>query len=287
MNWFDIQNPADAELDRLAALYKIHPLHIEDCRHRNQSAKVEEDGGYVFVVLKTFELKADGSIDISDLDLILGADFLISVQEHCDHTREILSRIHRSAEQLPLHQIFYRIADAIVDTYTPMMDHFSDLLDNIGEKVIESPDPQVLAKIFAARRELIEVRRVLSNMRDVAGHLTSSGNPLFPRELWPFLRDIYDHISRDLDMVEIQRDILTGSMDIYLSSVANRTNQVMKVLTVLSTIALPAILVSSFFGMNLHGLPWSEYPQGTLYALLLTGGLTAVLLALLKYFKWF
>ena len=114
---------------------------------------------------------------------------------------------------------------------------------------------------------MIELRRVLGNMRDVASHLQRLETELIQRDLWPFLRDVYDHLARNLDMVEMQRDLLTGAMDIYLSSVANRTNQVMKVLTVLGTIALPAVVISGFYGMNTKGLPGIDSPYGADIAL--------------------
>src|SRR5258705_102354 len=99
-------------------------------------------------------------------------------------------------------------------------------------------------------------------MRDVASHLQRLETKMIASGLWPFLRDVYDHLARNMDMVEMQRDLLTGALDVYLSSVANRTNQVMKVLTVLGTIALPSIVISGFYGMNLKGLPWIDSPYG-------------------------
>src|SRR3954462_2984052 len=126
--------------------------------------------------------------------------------------------------------------------------------------------PATLQRIFETKRSLIELRRVLSNTRDVAGHLQRLETALIQRDMWPFLRDVYDHLARDLDMVEMQRDLLTGAMDIYLSSVANRTNEVMKVLTILGTIALPVVVISGFFGMNTKGLPFVDSPYGTIIA---------------------
>ena len=110
---------------------------------------------------------------------------------------------------------------------------------------------------------------------------------MIQHDLLPFLRDVYDHLARNMDMVEMQRDLLAGAMDVYLSSVANRTNQVMKVLTVLGTIALPAIVISGIFGMNTKGLPWINSEYGTEYALALMVGATVGLLILLKKFDWF
>lgn len=287
MEWHDIQDPASPELDRLAEQHKLHPLHIEDCRHRNQNAKVEETDHYLFVVLKTVDVQPDESIEIGDLDLFLGKDFLITVQEGvCASARLLLDNLRRSHNQEPPHQLLYRIIDGIVDSYLPVLDHFSESIDTLSGEVLESPTPDVLARIFAYRRNLVQLRRVLSNMRDAANHLVGSDHALLPREIWPFLRDVYDHLARNLDTVDVQRELLTSSMDIYLSSVANRTNLVMKVLTVLSTIALPALLVSSFFGMNLKGLPWADNPNGTIYSGMLMAAMTVILMGILKIFRW-
>src|SRR5206468_11645592 len=135
-----------------------------------------------------------------------------------------------------------------------------------------------LARIFETKRNLIMLRRVLVNTRDLATHLQRTESELIHRDLWPFLRDVYDHVARNLDLVEMQRDLLTGTLDIYLSSVANRTNQVMKVLTVMGTIALPSIVISGLYGMNTKGLPWINSPYGSQIALGLMAASTAGLL---------
>ncbi len=288
MEWHDIQSPADPELDRLAELYQLHPLHIEDCRHRDQSAKVEEHPSYLFAVLKVVQLRPDGTLDQSDLDLFLGKDYLITVQE-AEHrlVREILDRIKLAANQTRPDQVFYRILDAVVDSYLPIIDQYSDTIDELEEQVLQAPAPDALAKIFSTKRLLIQTRRILSNTRDITGHLQRTESDLVARDLLPFLRDVYDHLARNLDLVEMQRDLLTGSLDIYLSSVANRTNQVMKVLTVLGTIALPSLVVSGFFGMNVPTLPWLHSPHGVWIVFSLMVATTAALLALLKLLKWF
>jgi magnesium transporter len=194
---------------------------------------------------------------------------------------------HATAGQSRSDQLFYKVMDGTVDAYAPALDWFNEAIDNIEDTVLEKPSPATLQRIFAAKRGLIELRRVLSNMRDVAGHLQRLETELIQHDLWPFLRDVYDHLARDLDMVEMQRDLLTGAMDIYLSSVANRTNQVMKVLTVLGTIALPAIVISGFYGMNTKGLPGIDSPHGAEIAAGLMVVATVGLLIMLKKFDWF
>jgi magnesium transporter len=287
MEWHSIKSPDDPELDRLAERYQLHPLHIEDCRHRDQRAKVEESNSYVFVVLKVVRLMPDETLEASDLDIFLGKDFLISVQE-ANHPilQEIICRVEAS-RLVRADVAFYRILDAVVDSYLPVMDQFSESIDELEDTVLNTPSPDALARILQNKRRLIQTRRVLGNMRDVTGHVQKTECPLIASDLLPFLRDVYDHLARNLDLIEMQRDLLTGSLDIYLSSVANRTNQVMKVLTVLGTIALPSIVISGFFGMNLHGLPWFGSDHGTLIAAGLMLASTVALLILLRILRWF
>lgn len=288
MIWHDVRDPNGPELDALAKQYNLHPLHVEDCRHRNQTAKVEDGSGYLFVVAKPLQINGAGELDITDLDIFLGRDFLITVQEgECISLRTHLDKLHNTADQPRPDQLFYKIIDATVDAYAPVLDWFNEAIDVIEDAVLEKPSPATVERIFRLKRGLIELRRVLTNVRDVASHLQRMDTELIQRDLWPFLRDVYDHVARDVEMVEMHRDLLAGAMDIYLSSVANRTNQVMKVLTVLGTIALPAIVISGFFGMNTKDLPWINSAYGTEIASGLMITTTVGLLILLKKFDWF
>jgi magnesium transporter len=286
MEWHDVRDPHGAELDRLAERYKLHALHVEDCRHGGQNAKIEEQEHYLFVVLKPVQVNAEGALEFSDLDLFLGRDFLITVQEgDCPTARQAIEHV-RAIGGLRPDQLFYRVADVIIDSYLPVLDQQDDLCDALQDEVLENPSPAALERIFSAKRNLIQLRRVLANTRDVMGHLQRMRSDLIGADLWPFLRDVYDHVARGLDTVEVQRDILSGALEIYLSSVSHRTNQVMKVLTVLGTIAIPALLVTSFYGMNLSGLPWSGSPHGGLIAGGIMFALTTVLLGLLRMLRW-
>ena len=288
MTWHDLRNANDPELDVLAERYHLHPLHIEDCRHRNQRAKVEEGTDYIFVVLKPVHINAAGELEITDFDVFLGRDYVITVEEgECPSLRTNLDQVRASADRLRPDQLLHRIMDATVDAYAPVTEWFNEAIDTIEDKVLEKPSPTTLQRIFELKRGLIELRRVLTNMRDVAGHLQRLESDLIQRDLWPFLRDVYDHVARDVELVEMHRDLLAGAMDIYLSSVANRTNQVMKVLTVLGTIALPSIVISGFYGMNTKDLPWIEYPHATVIAASLMVVTTVGLLLVLKKFDWF
>jgi magnesium transporter len=286
VEWHNI-DADDPELDRLAERYHLHPLHIEDCRHRHQIAKIEEGDGYLFTVMKSIRLDEGGEIQTADLDIFLGSDFLITVfEDEYPETRDLVTQVCKASPNGRPDQTYYRIVDKMVDSYLPVLDHYDDAIDDLEDEALESPKPETLATIFGAKRALILLRRVLVNTRDVAGHLQRTESPLINRDMWPFLRDVYDHVARNLDTVEVLRDVLSGTLDVYLSSVANRTNQVMKVLTVMGTIVLPALVISSIYGMNVKGLPAAESPYGIAIVFAAMAGSTALLLFLLKRFRW-
>jgi magnesium transporter len=173
-----------------------------------------------------------------------------------------------------------------VDSYLPVLDRFDEVIDQLEDEALEDPTPECLARIFDIKRSLIVLRRVLANTRDVAGHIQRTENRLIRRDLWPFWRDVYDHVARNVDTVEMLRDLLSGTLDVYLSTVANRTNQVMKVLTILGTIALPVLMISGIYGMNVQGLPFADSSHGLLILGAIMSGSTAGLLILLRFLRW-
>jgi magnesium transporter len=286
MEWHEIADPADAELDRLAARYNLHALHIEDCRHRDQRAKVENGDGYLFVVLKPVSYVND-ALETGDVDVFIGPGWVITVQEtaNLEVTRLIQQTKAAGRPQSP-DQVLYRLADMIVDAYTPALDAFDERLDELEEAVLRNPTPECLAQILSLKREMIDMRRVMANMRDVANHLQRAEGGLIRPEMQPFYRDVYDHLARNLDLIEGQRDLTTGALDVYLSSIANRTNQVMKVLSLVGTVTLPVLLISSIYGMNIQGLPWADLKGSLPRILAVMALLTTALLAYLKLRRW-
>ncbi|HXS76790.1 MAG TPA: magnesium/cobalt transporter CorA [Terracidiphilus sp.] len=284
INWFDVADPASPELDELARRFELHELQIEDCRHRPQRPKTEEHDHYIFTVLKHIHDAAE--LDFDDIDLFLGPDFLISVRNADAVVIESVRARAREEKTDRLDRLFYMIVDQIVDGYQPVLDKLADEISEIEDVVLEQPDPETLARIFALKRKLIEFRRVAAGMREVVNALMRREKGLLGDDLDPYFRDVYDHIIRTVDMIETYRDLLSGALDIYLSAVANRTNEVMKVLTIWGTVALPLVIITGFFGMNLK-LPWANNPHGTDYAVALMAVSTISILVYFKRKRWF
>lgn len=289
MPWYELDSATDPRLDELAKQYNLHPLHIEDCRSDNESVKVDTAPHYTFAVFKPVHLEGDPGLPaFATIDLFAGKDFFITIADpKCPSTAEALARARRDGSDDNPGKLLYLILDTIVDLYFPAIDHFDDRIDDLDDVVIGSPSPEVLQSVFGLKRELIDLRRVLVNTRDASLHLQRDPGSIIDAEHQPYVRDIYDHVTRLLDSVETQRDLLNNTLDIYLSSVANRTNEVMKVLTVLGTIALPVIAISGIYGMNLKGLPFEASPNGSLYVGGITILCTVLLLAMLRKMKWF
>jgi magnesium transporter len=285
LNWFDVPDPNSCDLDELARRFHLHELQIEDCRHRPQRAKVDEYGTYMFAVLKQLVPNTQEPV-FDDFDVFLGSDFLITVHQGDCAFLEKLCRWVQENHVARLDRVLYEITDLIVDDYLAFLDDSSENISKVESLVLERPEPPVLREIFQLKRRLIDFRRNASGMRDVMNAIIRREGGLTGDDLDPYFRDVYDHLVRAVDLVEAQRDLLTGSLDIYLSAVANRTNEVMKVLTIYGTLALPLVVITGFFGMNLH-LPWSNNPDGVWYASAL---MVISIVGVLWYFRrkrWF
>ncbi|MBZ5516117.1 MAG: magnesium transporter CorA family protein [Acidobacteriia bacterium] len=322
VRWYHLADPSSPALDELAAHFGIHPLQVEDCRHRRQTARLEEHEGYTFVVIKVLggsrgdkrpapeanSQTGEGHdattitgkpgyalprLNFEDFDIFLGPDYILTVDEgECSLVPTVKPRI---AAERPLQtpdSIAYALIDAAVDQYLPALDRMGNFTNQLEDRVIRNPAPATLRDIFRLKRSLLEFRRVAAGMREAVNGLIRryDSSPSTARQgdggLRIYYRDVYDHIVRVIDFVETYRDLLTGSLDIYLSAVANRTNEVMKILTIWGTIALPLLILTSFYGMNIK-LPWQEHPD-VLGIIIAAMGASAV--AIFYYFRrkhWF
>jgi magnesium transporter len=286
VTWYALDDPNDPKLDELAGQFHLHPLHIEDTRSDNERLKAEASDDYLFLILKYIHAVQDGDITFESIFLFAGRDFLISVRRPNCEGMEILQRALKAGPEEKPSKLLYLILDSVVDSYFVSIDHSDDRIDELQDSVLDNPSPEILENLFDQKRKLIELRRVLVNLRDACMSLQRESNSILSPELYPFFRDVYDHSLRLLDMVETLRDLLNNTFDVYLSSVANRTNQVMKVLTVLSTVALPALVISGIYGMNLKGLPFLESDHGTEIVVAAMGVSTGLVLWMLKRYGW-
>jgi magnesium transporter len=259
--WVDLQGQDDAQLEILRDRFNFHPLAIEDCSHFDQRPKSEEYGEYIFVVTHAI---CSGGEEASDLDVhelhsFLGPRYLVTV--HAEPMVELEEIWKRVAGDAPLLRrgadfVYYLVADSIVDGNFPILDKISDGLEEIETSVLERTNRHDLTHIFKLKRALVTMRKALSPQRDVFGLLTKRGGSDNVSERTAlYFRDVYDHLVRITESIETNRDLLGNALDAYLSMVSQRTNEIMKGLTLMSAIFLPLAFVVGFFGQNFDDLP--------------------------------
>ncbi|MEE8200354.1 MAG: magnesium/cobalt transporter CorA [Candidatus Acidoferrales bacterium] len=264
LRWYHVEEPDSPVLDRLAEEFGFHELEIEDCRHLRHTAKLEEYENHVFVIANTLHFLAETTgVWFGELDFFLGQDFLVTV--HTGPTRsvkQVLSRVKSVSKMQRPDRVLHALLDNMVDRYLPVLDQMGERIDQIEDEIQESPTQKTLEEIFALRRGLSEFRRTVGSMREMVNFLMRLRPPYFRADMAAYWRDLYDHIIRALTMIETYRDLLASVLEIYLTATANRTNEIMKVLTIWATIVLPLVVITGYFGMNFAHLPLMEWAYG-------------------------
>jgi len=283
--WLDMENPSAEELSLLDTVFHFHPLAIEDATHRAQRPKLENytqvadvcQQGYYYMVIHGPDLETfKQHLQTKELDSFFSERYLVTVHEkRMKSVEEVRDRAQMDAGSMlerGIDWILYLVLDHLVDTYIPILDNLEEELDGIEEAALNRPTPDVLGRIAAKKRELLDFRRNIGPQREVIAQLTRGEVPFIHENVRIYFRDVQDHLIRTVETVELYRDLIMGARDIYLSSVSNHLNQIMKTLTIISVIAMPVMVVTSFFGMNFESMPAIHSPKG----FWITMGLTAV-----------
>jgi magnesium transporter len=284
--WLDLGDPMSPELDTLAARYGFHELAVEDCRHHIQLAKLDYYDGYSFIIINsTHYTEKPCEVRIREIDAFLGTDYILTVHEGPSQSiEEIQKRLASTAKRFTRpDQVLHAIIDIVVDRYLPTLDHVGDTIDEVEDALLIHPDATLLQTIFELKRGLLQFRRAVSSQRELLNMLIRDDTSFVHEDMRIYFRDVYDHVVRAMDLVETYRDLLTGGLDIYLTQMANRTNEIVKALTILATIMLPLTLVTGYFGMNFEYIPILKHPHGIWYA---TGFMLIITLSMLGFFKY-
>jgi magnesium transporter len=282
--WFHVDEPKSAVLDALAAEFKLHELAIEDCRNMRQRAKLEEFEGHLFLIINTLHFEPEKcDCWFGELNAFVGKDFVITVYDGPSRTINTV-RPKFAADPKLAHpgRLLMTLLDVAVDRYLPVLDTIENSIEKLEEAAYERPSPKLLSEIFSLKRALIDFRRVASLMREVVNQILYRTEPYFQSQQ-AYFRNVYDHVVRALDFAETYRDILTGVLDVHLTATANRTNETMKVLTIIATLGTPFLLVTGFYGMNFDkNMPLLSSPYGVAIA---TGVMVATGVTMLWFFK--
>ncbi|MDP3235168.1 MAG: magnesium/cobalt transporter CorA [Myxococcales bacterium] len=254
--WIDVLEPDEATMLRLGERFGLHKLAIEDCMHLDQRPKLEEYPGHLFIVLQGFTC-ADHTLTevvMHEVHFFLGPDWLITVHASAHHAIELVhKRLDADAAQTlgrGVDFVAYLLADAQVDLIFPVMDAFTNALDDLEDQIFEAPSKKLMQRIFELKRTLVTVRKVMSPQRDVVGLLSRRGITGVSEKTTLYFRDVYDHLVRIYEQIDTNRDLLGNAMDAWLSVMANRTNDITKQLTILASIFLPLSFIAGFFGQN-------------------------------------
>ena len=251
--WLDIQAPGEDDLKILEKVFGFHHLTIEDIQHQDQRPKLEEYAGYTFIVIFTAKLAPDGEIQFQEHHMFVSKDYLVTVH---DDPAEILvtlaDRVKRSPELTKGNPGFltYLVIDDLVDSLFPLLESLDDRIDTLEDRILADATPELLGQINQYKRQVIELRKFIGAQRDLFQRLITHSIDVRGEELTLYWRDVHDHLIRQYETVDSLRDLLTGAMDIYLSTVSNRLNNTMKALTVIASLFLPLTFLTGFFGMN-------------------------------------
>jgi magnesium transporter len=251
--WLDIQGPNDNDLHLLENVFGFHHLTIEDIQHQDQRPKLEEYHGYTFIVIFTGSFAANGDIQFREHHMFVSKDYLVTVHDDpAEILVELAARVKHSPELTKGNPGFltYLVIDQLVDSLFPILETLDDRIDNLEDRILEEATPELLAEIYKLKHQVIELRKFIGAQRDLFQRLITHSMDIHGEELTLYWRDVHDHLIRQYETVDSLRDLLTGAMDVYLSTVSNRLNNTMKALTVVSSLFLPLSFLTGFFGMN-------------------------------------
>jgi magnesium transporter len=293
VTWIDIEGLQDIPLlESLGSCYGLHPLILEDILNTDQRPKSDDMESYIYVVLKMLDFDpASLEIVSEQVSIVFGRNYVISIQEgHEGDLFEPLRERIRGGKgrirKLGPDFLAYSLLDTIIDHYFLILEKFAERIEMLEEDLVNDPRPETLHQIHHLKREMIFLRKSAWPLREVANVLEKSESELIHPSTKIFLRDIYDHAIHIIDSIETYREMLASMLDIYLSSVSNRMNQVMKVLTVIATIFMPLTFLAGVYGMNFKFMPELGWPWGYPLVLLIMLGVGGVMFYFFKKKNW-
>lgn len=282
----DLHDPTEEEKSVMTDILSFHPLTVEDVLLDHSLPKVEDFGTYLYVVCHGVDVGADASkIRFFELDLLLGDRFLVAHRQGPFRSVEsVVEELPRRYEKLlrdPV-DLFHAILDRLVDHFLPLMDRLDSGIESLEDEVLHRPSPRVLHQIIAFKRSLQDLRRAATHQREILLRLSRGEFPRIPPSQVVYFRDVHDHFLRVTDLAEGYRELVTSVLDAYLSTTSNRMNEIMKFLTLISTVMLPLSLIAGIYGMNFQHMPEARWQWGYPWAL---GLMVATGLGLVWYFR--
>jgi magnesium transporter len=293
ISWINIDGVHQVDvIEKLGAHFDLHPLLQEDVVNTHQRPKFDEFDDHLFIVLRMFFLnEVENKLEGEQISFIVGANFVISFQERpgdvFEQVRERLRNGKGRIRKKGSDYLTYALIDAIVDSYYTILEGLGEHIELLQEELVSEPKREDLQIIQDLKRDMLFIRKSVWPLREVIGGLVRSESTLIKQDVLVYIRDVYDHVIQAIDTIETYRDMLSAMLDIYLSSVGNRMNEVMKVLTIIATIFIPMTFLAGVYGMNFKYMPELGWRYAYLFFWIVV---SVVLIAMIVYFKrrkWF
>jgi magnesium transporter len=260
VTWIDINGLHEIDIiEKVGKHFNLHPLVLEDILNTRQRPKMEDFDDYLVIILKMFTVNEGGGINSEQISIVLGSNFVLSFQEKegdvFNNIRERIRNRKGRITRMGSDYLAYSLVDTIVDQYFVILEGLGERVEAIEESLINDSSPEILHSIHELKGVMIQLRKSVWPLREVVNKFERSESPLIKESTKPFLRDVYDHTIQTIDTIETYRDMLSGMLDLYLSSVSNKMNEVMKVLTIIATIFIPLTFITGIYGMNFVYMP--------------------------------
>ena len=291
--WVDIDSTNRHQLAVLEKIFNFHPLSIEDSVNPSSRVKVEEYPEYLFIVVRVVRFCEDTpdpyDLETFNLNLFIGRNFLVTVHAEPSRSVAAVENLITSNPDILSRgpaRVGHMVLDTAIDAYFPIVDSLDDFVDNLEARVFGSFDDSVLHEIFSVKRMVITLRRYLSPQREVFNILTNRPSPFIAPEIQVYFRDVYDHMLRINDSLDNYRELLSSTLDSYLSQVSNRLGMVTKGLSVVATMSVPFVVVAGIYGMNFQNIPLANNPNGFWILVVTQFAIGLGLVAFLKWRRW-
>lgn len=290
--WINVDGVHDvAIIERLGSCYGIHPIVLEDIVNTLDRPKILDFGDYLFVSLKMLYFEPPrAEVKVEQVSLVVGSNFVISFQEDpgdvFDGVRERIRTGKERIRKSGADYLAYSLIDAIVDGYFVVFERLGDRIEEVQERLVGNPSAENLQQIHALKREMIELRRAVWPLREIVAALERSDSPLIARETSVFFRNVYGHTVEIIETVETFRDLISGMMDLHLSSLSMKLNEVMKVLTIIATIFIPLTFIVGIYGMNFRHMPELDWRYGYPAVMLVVAAVGVSMLVWFRRKKW-
>ena len=292
VTWINVDGIPGVDVVRdLGEHFGIHPLVLEDIVNVGQRPKMEDLGPYIYVVLNMLSFAGpEDRLEVEQVSLILGENLTISFQERPDDVFNIVrDRIVNDKgriRKMGADYLLYSLIDAIVDNYFVVLEHVAERIEPLEEMIVTEPGPEALREIQALKRQMIFLRKSVWPLRDVINGLQRRDSPLITEATGLYLRDVYDHTVQVIESVETFREMATGMLEMHLSMMSNKMNEIMKVLTIIATVFIPLTFIAGLYGMNFKFMPEIEWRYGYPVALLVMWIICVLMLVYFRRKRW-